>query len=129
LASKYNKVELMSDPYLGEMVAFAMHRTAGHCVKVRRCPLRKTSLVCRLGVTCGRHGGSGFTLPNPRCAARSIPARCTTLRRRTPRWRRSTPRQGTAFGQDRPGQPFSLRNPYLGMNFAIALQGVFPPRP
>ncbi|RKE25171.1 microcystin-dependent protein [Paraburkholderia sp. BL23I1N1] len=24
--------------------------------------------------------------------------------------------------------PFSLRNPYLGINFIIALQGVFPPR-
>lgn len=26
------------------------------------------------------------------------------------------------------GQPFGIRNPYLGMNFQIALQGIFPSR-
>jgi microcystin-dependent protein len=26
------------------------------------------------------------------------------------------------------GQPTPLRNPYLGINFAIALQGIFPSR-
>jgi microcystin-dependent protein len=26
------------------------------------------------------------------------------------------------------GQPFSIRNPYLGVNFCIAMQGIFPPR-
>jgi len=27
------------------------------------------------------------------------------------------------------GQPFSIRNPYLGINVCIALQGIFPSRP
>jgi microcystin-dependent protein len=26
------------------------------------------------------------------------------------------------------GVPFNIRNPYLGVNFIIALQGLFPPR-
>lgn len=36
----------------------------------------------------------------------------------------TTPTLATTGG----GQPFPLRNPYLGMNFIIALEGIFPSR-
>jgi microcystin-dependent protein len=65
-------------------------------------------------------GGRAGTLYNTSTPNTTLAPFNTTLQGTAP---------GVQIGLMGLGQPFSLRNPYLGMNFAIALQGVFPPRP
>lgn len=39
-----------------------------------------------------------------------------------------TPMHATGIGMTGGSQPFSIRNPYLGMNFIICMEGIYPSR-
>jgi microcystin-dependent protein len=41
----------------------------------------------------------------------------------------NTALSSTSVGNSGGGQALSVRNPYLGMQYAIALEGIFPPQP